>query len=71
MLILGKSADVVDLFVKQIPWPFYWQFYILTFFQRHEEEETYQMLNNPQVTDRIAYATTLLPLIHILYKSLN
>ena len=29
------------------------------------------MLNNPQVTDRIAYATTLLPLIHILYISLS
>ena len=29
------------------------------------------MLNNPQVTDKTAYATTLLPLIHILYKSLS
>ena len=29
------------------------------------------MLNNPQVTDETAYATTLLPLIHILYKSLS
>ena len=71
MLILGKSADVVDLFVKQIPWPFLLTILHTNFFQRHEEEETYQMLNNPQVTDRIAYATTLLPLIHILYKSLN
>ena len=29
------------------------------------------MFNNPQVTDKTAYATTLLPLIHILYKSLS